>query len=84
MVNISECQKVELPRNKELERMEKEAVVAQFGIPSADVPGKTEANHTLVSIAWLLTEKWTQQLRNIKQEYKPHTKILCILDPASL
>jgi len=46
MVNISECQKVELPRNKELERMEKEAVVAQFGIPSPDTPGRTEANHT--------------------------------------
>jgi len=60
-----------------MERIEKEAVVAQFGIPSPDVPGRTEGNHTtLVSVACLLTEKWTRHLRNIKQKCKPHIKMV--------
>jgi hypothetical protein len=76
MVNISGCQKEELPRNKQLERTEKEVVVAQFRIPSLDVPGRTEANHTtLVSVACLLTKKWTWELWNVKQVCKPHTKM---------
>ena len=50
MLNISVCQKVELPRNKKLERIVQEAVVAQFGILSLDMPGRIEVNHTTLSV----------------------------------